>query len=47
LLSWQSHSLAMKDNADDAWSVADVGKSVLENFEHWPKGPGPVPRSFE
>jgi len=47
LLSWQSHSLAMKDNADDAWSVADVGKSVLENFEQWPKGPGPVPRSFE
>ncbi|MFT7685897.1 MAG: NAD(P)-dependent dehydrogenase (short-subunit alcohol dehydrogenase family) [Candidatus Azotimanducaceae bacterium] len=47
LLSWQSHTLAMRDNADAAWSVADVGKSVLENYEQWPKGPGPVPRSFE
>ena len=47
LLSWQSHTLAMRDNAGEAWSVADVGASVLENFEQWPKGPGPVPRSFE
>ena len=47
LLSWQSHTLANKDNAEDAWDVADIGKVVLENFEQWPKGPAPVPRTFD
>jgi NAD(P)-dependent dehydrogenase (short-subunit alcohol dehydrogenase family) len=46
LLSWQSHMLATKDNAGEAWDVADIGKTVMENFEQWPKGPQPTPREF-
>ena len=46
LLSWQSHMLAKKGNDEAPWSVADVGDSVLENFENWPKGPQPTPREF-
>jgi len=46
LLSWQSHMLATKGNDEAPWSVADVGDSVLENFENWPKGPQPTPREF-
>ena len=46
LLSWQSHMLATKDNAEDAWDVEEVGKVVMENFEQWPKGPQPTPREF-
>jgi len=38
--------LATKGNDEAAWSVADVGDSVLENFENWPKGPQPTPREF-
>jgi NAD(P)-dependent dehydrogenase (short-subunit alcohol dehydrogenase family) len=47
LLSWQAHTLATRDNKEDAWDVADIGKQVLENFDKWPKGPQPTPRSFE
>jgi len=46
LISWQSHMLASKDNTEEPWSVADVGKVVMENFEKWPKGPQPTPREF-
>ncbi|HIG40759.1 MAG TPA: SDR family NAD(P)-dependent oxidoreductase [Gammaproteobacteria bacterium] len=46
LLSWQSHMLATKDNKEEAWDVAEIGKTVLENFEQWPKGPQPTPREF-
>ncbi|MBV1876302.1 MAG: SDR family NAD(P)-dependent oxidoreductase [Pseudomonadales bacterium] len=47
LLSWQSHMLASKDNADAAFSVEEIGKLVLENYEQWPKGPQPTPRKFD
>jgi len=47
LLSWQAHSLASKDNKSDAWDVAEIGKMVMQNFEKWPKGPQPTPRTFD
>ncbi|MCB1644379.1 MAG: SDR family NAD(P)-dependent oxidoreductase [Pseudomonadales bacterium] len=46
LLSWQAHSLAVKDNQEGPWDVSELGKSVLENFDKWPKGPQPTPRQF-
>lgn len=46
LLSWQSHTVAIKDNADEPFSVEEIGDMVMENFEHWPKGPQPTPREF-
>ncbi len=46
LLSWQSHTVAIKDNAEAPFSVEEVGEMVMENFEHWPKGPQPTPRQF-
>lgn len=46
LMSWQAHTLASKDNNEEPWTVADVGKSVLENFEQWPKGIQPTPVDF-
>ena len=46
LLSWQSHTLASRDNKDGPWDVADIGKTVLEHFDQWPKGPQPTPRKF-
>lgn len=47
MLSWQSHTIAMKDNQEDAFTVAEIGEKVMENFEKWPKGPQPTPRNFE
>lgn len=47
LLSWQAHQLAAKDNKEDPWDVAEIGKTVMENFDKWPKGPQPTPRTFE
>lgn len=46
MLSWQAHTLAAKDNKEEPWEVADIGKNVLENFDKWPKGPQPTPREF-
>ena len=46
LLSWQSHSLASRDNAEAAWDVAALGQKVMENFDKWPKGIAPTPREF-
>lgn len=46
MLSWQAHTLATKDNKEEPWEVADIGKKVLENFDKWPKGPQPTPRQF-
>lgn len=46
LLSWQSHTVALKDNAEEPFSVEEIGEAVMENFEHWPKGPQPTPRQF-
>jgi NAD(P)-dependent dehydrogenase (short-subunit alcohol dehydrogenase family) len=46
MLSWQAHTLATKDNKEEPWEVADIGKKVLENFDKWPKGPQPTPREF-
>lgn len=47
LLSWQSHMLASKDNAEPAWDVEEIGNAILENFEQWPKGPQPTRRTFD
>ena len=47
LLSWQSHTLATRDNKEEPWDVEQLGKTVLENFDKWPKGPQPTPRNFE
>lgn len=47
LLSWQSHQLATRDNKEGPWDVAAVGKSVMEHFDKWPKGPQPTPRTFD
>ena len=46
LLSWQAQEVCTKDNAEDAWSVAEIGEAVRENFDKWPKGIQPTPRSF-
>ncbi|MEX0941044.1 MAG: SDR family NAD(P)-dependent oxidoreductase [Pseudomonadales bacterium] len=46
MLSWQAHTLATKDNKEEPWEVADIGKKVMENFDKWPKGPQPTPREF-
>jgi len=47
LLSWQSHTVATKDNADGPWDVAEIGKVAMENFEAWPKPNAPTPRAFD
>jgi NAD(P)-dependent dehydrogenase (short-subunit alcohol dehydrogenase family) len=47
MLSWQSHTIAVKDNQESAFTVAEMGDLVMENFEKWPKGPQPTPRAFE
>jgi len=47
LLSWQSQSIALKDNTDGPFSVADIGEAVRENFDKWPKGIQPTARPFE
>ncbi|MDH5738646.1 MAG: SDR family NAD(P)-dependent oxidoreductase [Gammaproteobacteria bacterium] len=47
LLSWQSHTLAIKDNREAPWDPTEVGAKILENFDKWPKGPQPTPREFE
>ena len=47
LLSWQSQTVAIKDNRDAAFTVEEMGELVMENFEKWPKGPQPTPRPFE
>ena len=46
LMSWQAHTLANKENAEEPWTVADVGKEVLRNFEQWPKGIQPTAVKF-
>lgn len=46
LLSWQSHTVALKDNKEEAFGVEEIGEMVMENFEQWPKGPQPTPREF-
>jgi NAD(P)-dependent dehydrogenase (short-subunit alcohol dehydrogenase family) len=47
LLSWQSQTVAIKDNKEAAFTVEEMGNLVMENFEKWPKGPQPTPRPFE
>ena len=47
LLSWQSQVICQKDNTEEPFSVADIGEAVRENFDKWPKGIQPTPRSFE
>jgi short-subunit dehydrogenase len=47
LLSWQSQTVALKDNTEGPFSVADIGEAVRENFDKWPKGVQPTARPFE
>ena len=47
LLSWQSQVVAIKDNTEGPWAVAEIGEKVRENFDKWPKGIQPTPREFE
>jgi NAD(P)-dependent dehydrogenase (short-subunit alcohol dehydrogenase family) len=47
LVSWQAHPIAVKDNTDEPWTVAEIGENVRENFEKWPKGIQPTPRAFD
>ena len=36
LISWQAQEIAVKDNTEEPWSVAEIGEKVSENFEKWP-----------
>ena len=47
LISWQAQEICMKDNADEPWSVAEIGEKVAENFDKWPRGIQPTRRPFE
>lgn len=47
LLSWQAQDIAVKDNTDEPWSVAEIGEKVSETFDMWPKGIQPTRRPFE
>ena len=47
LISWQSQTIAIKDNTEEPWSVTEIGEQIRENFEQWPKGIQPTPRSFD
>jgi NAD(P)-dependent dehydrogenase (short-subunit alcohol dehydrogenase family) len=47
LISWQSQDVAVKDNTDEPWSVAEIGEKVHATFEKWPKGIQPTKRPFE
>ena len=47
LISWQAHDVAVKDNTDGPWTVAEIGEKVAENFDKWPKGIQPTKRAFE
>ncbi|MFT7243684.1 MAG: NAD(P)-dependent dehydrogenase (short-subunit alcohol dehydrogenase family) [Candidatus Azotimanducaceae bacterium] len=47
LLSWQSQTVAIKDNKEAPFTVEEMGDLVMENFGKWPKGPQPTPRPFE
>ncbi len=47
LLSWQAQDVAVKDNTDEPWSVAEIGEAVAATFDKWPKGIQPTKRPFE
>ncbi len=47
LISWQAQEIAIKDNTEEPWSVAEIGEKVSENFDKWPKGIQPTKRAFE
>lgn len=47
LLSWQAQDIAVKDNTDEPWSVAEIGEKVAATFDMWPKGIQPTRRPFE
>ena len=47
LISWQAQEIAVKDNTEGPWSVAEIGEKVSENFEKWPKGIQPTRREFD
>lgn len=46
LLSWQSHDIAVKNNTEGPWTVAEIGEKVRETFDKWPKGIQPTKRQF-
>jgi NAD(P)-dependent dehydrogenase (short-subunit alcohol dehydrogenase family) len=47
LISWQAQEIALKDNTDEPWSVAEIGEKIAENFDKWPKGIQPTKRPFQ
>ena len=47
LISWQAQEIAVKDNTEEPWSVAEIGEKVGANFDKWPKGIQPTKRAFE
>jgi NAD(P)-dependent dehydrogenase (short-subunit alcohol dehydrogenase family) len=47
LLSWQAQDIAVKDNTDEPWTVAEIGEKVAATFDMWPKGIQPTRRPFE
>ena len=42
LLSWQVDVLAEKDPSGDPWNPAEIGQSLRETMERWPKPLGPM-----
>ncbi|MGE0623366.1 MAG: SDR family NAD(P)-dependent oxidoreductase [Pseudomonadales bacterium] len=42
LLSWQVDVLAEKDPSGDPWSPAEIGATLRESIERWPKPLGPM-----
>jgi len=47
LISWQSQEVALKDNTDEPWTVAEIADKVAEHFDQWPKGIQPTKRPWE
>jgi len=47
LISWQSQEVALKDNTEEPWTVAEIADKVAEHFDHWPKGIQPTKRPWE
>jgi len=47
LISWQSQEVALKDNTEEPWTVAEIADKVAEHFDQWPKGIQPTKRPWE
>lgn len=47
LLSWQAQDIAVRDNTEEPWSVAEIGEKVAATIDKWPKGIQPTRRAFD